>query len=94
LVQLNHYFKQPVLNSHLLNAQRLMELLQPDAQQVAIKEMIATVLQLIPAEQAQSGSQFSGRDSADASQARPRRKPQAKNLRKKPRSEETDENAR
>jgi hypothetical protein len=55
LIQLNHYFKQPVLNSHILTAQRLMELLTPgDAQQGAIKDIIKGVLLLIPAEQAQS----------------------------------------
>jgi hypothetical protein len=56
LIQLNHYFKQPVLNSHILTAQRLMELLEHGDQQDAIKDIIKTVLLLIPAEQAHRSS--------------------------------------
>ena len=50
--QLNRYFTQPVLNSHILTAQRLAdELHSPDAHQEAYKMIIASVITLITAEE-------------------------------------------
>jgi hypothetical protein len=55
LLQLNHYFKQPVLNTHILTSQRLTDLLQDEkAKQKALEKIIATVCDLIHAEQAQA----------------------------------------
>jgi hypothetical protein len=55
LVQLNHYFKQPVLSSHMLSAQRLADLLvRRDLRETMYEELIRQVIALIAAEQAQS----------------------------------------
>jgi hypothetical protein len=62
LIQLNHYFKQPVLNSHILTAQRLIQLLNKDAQPVLnndaqvdeIRKILGVLLELMRSEQTQS----------------------------------------
>jgi hypothetical protein len=87
LIQLNHYFKQPVLNSHILTAQRLVELLDTGTpQQDAIKQIIAVVLDLIPAEQAQSATKLSEKTRFDASKNHSNRQPETKNSDEKPES--------
>jgi TRADD-N domain-containing protein len=51
LIQLNHYFRQPVLNAHILTAQRLAdELPKGPARQKAYESIIAKVSQLITAQ--------------------------------------------
>jgi hypothetical protein len=48
LVQLNHYFSQPVLNTHILTAQRLADqLVDADAKQHAYETIIGKVSNLI-----------------------------------------------
>ncbi|MBV8214685.1 MAG: hypothetical protein JOZ08_15870 [Verrucomicrobia bacterium] len=55
LLQLNHYFKQPVLNSHILSAQRLADHLQDDSlKKQMYQDLIQQVLALIAADQAES----------------------------------------
>jgi hypothetical protein len=54
LRQLNHYFKQPVLNAHILTAQRLTEQLDDkEAKRKALEGIIKRVADLVTAEQAQ-----------------------------------------
>jgi Cyanobacterial TRADD-N associated 2-Transmembrane domain len=51
LIQLNHYFRQPVLNAHILTAQRLADNLpEGPAHQKAYESIIAKVSQLITAQ--------------------------------------------
>ena len=55
LIQLNHYFRQPVLNSHILTAQRLADaLIDSAARQKAYEAIIAQVSVLISAEPIQA----------------------------------------
>jgi hypothetical protein len=57
LLQLNHYFKQPVLNSHILSAQRLADRLEDGAvKKEMYRELIKQVIALIAAEQIESGT--------------------------------------
>jgi hypothetical protein len=59
LVQLNHYFKQPVLSSHILSAQRLADLMAKDnLKERMYEELIRQVIALIAAEQGQSVDLF------------------------------------
>ena len=54
LVQLNNYFSQPVLNSHILTAQRLADLLPTEAaKQKAYESIISKVADLIAPPQVQ-----------------------------------------
>ena len=50
LLQLNHYFRQPVLNTHILTAQRLADQLPDAARQKAYVDVIDKVAALIRAE--------------------------------------------
>jgi TRADD-N domain-containing protein len=55
LLQLNHYFKQPVLNSHILSAQRLSDSVPDMELRLKLYQtLIEQVIALIPAEQAQA----------------------------------------
>jgi hypothetical protein len=55
LIQLNRYFKQPVLNSHVLTCQRLIKAIPPGpAQEAMYKLVIQEVIGLLSAEQSQS----------------------------------------
>jgi ABC-type multidrug transport system fused ATPase/permease subunit len=56
LIQLNHYFKQPVLNSHILTAQRLSDVLNGRSKTKAFEDIIDKVVKLILAEQSQSAA--------------------------------------
>jgi hypothetical protein len=56
LLQLNHYFRQPVLNSQILNAQRLADLLNGEARQRALESIVARVCDLIDAERAKDAA--------------------------------------
>ncbi|MEN6369753.1 MAG: hypothetical protein ABFD77_08665 [Thermotogota bacterium] len=48
LGQLNRYFRQPVLNAHILTAQRLADLLdEPDAKRMAYSKIIDSVISLV-----------------------------------------------
>lgn len=48
LSQLNHYFRQPVLNAHVLTAQRLAEsIVDPPARQLAYERILGSVVNLI-----------------------------------------------
>jgi hypothetical protein len=54
LLQLNHYFKRPVLNSHILSVQRLSELIwSQDVKEKVYQDLIKEVIALIALEQAQ-----------------------------------------
>jgi hypothetical protein len=50
LAQLNRYFRQPVLNSNILMAQRLADLLSPEERSAAYKTIIEGVVRQIDAE--------------------------------------------
>lgn len=55
LVQLNRYFKQPVLNSHILTCVRLIKAIPPGTEQNEMyKQVTAEVVRLIANEQSQS----------------------------------------
>lgn len=54
LLQLNHYFKQPVLTSHILTAERLANQLDDKVKEEMYRDLIQEVVSLISAEQAQS----------------------------------------
>jgi multidrug transporter EmrE-like cation transporter len=55
LLQLNHYFKQPVINSHILNAQRLADGLNDlDTKIEAYESLIHEVIKLVATEQGES----------------------------------------
>jgi hypothetical protein len=55
LIQLNHYFKQPVLNSHVLTCVRLIKAIPAGPSQEGLyKTVIQEIVELLAAEQAQS----------------------------------------
>jgi len=55
LQQLNHYFKQPVLSSHILSAQRLADRLDDDTlKKEMYRNLIDQVIALIPADEAKA----------------------------------------
>jgi hypothetical protein len=55
LEQLNRYFKQPVLNSHILTCQRLIKAIPPDLEHFGLyKLVVQAVVALLAAEQTQS----------------------------------------
>jgi len=83
LIQLNHYFRQPVLNAHILTAQRLAdELPEGPVRQKAYESIIAKVIQLITA-QAVELTDIYGRpiDTLPATATRTPRKQKKKALR-------------
>jgi hypothetical protein len=70
LSQLNFYFRQPVVNSHVLTAQRLAELLpQGAARQQAYEKILANIVTLIR-EDSTPGNVWAG--PLDKDNARPR----------------------
>jgi hypothetical protein len=56
LLELNHYFKQPVINSHILSAQRLADLVTDGkVREEMYRDLIEQVIALIAADEANSG---------------------------------------